>query len=80
MTSSPSANGRRRHGLTVPSPSSSEESVPPVADPPIYRALFQQWARHGRTLPGRRDPEWSRLAAAPVFRFSGSPARPGDGR
>ncbi|ALM42912.1 hypothetical protein GCM10010295_50250 [Streptomyces intermedius] len=51
-----------------------------MADPPIYRALFQQWARHGRTLPGRRDPEWSRLAAAPVFRFSGSPARPGDGR
>lgn len=50
---------------------SAEESVPqqtpPPADPPIYQALLRQWASHGRTLPGRRDPEWNRLAAAPVW-------------
>ncbi|MDQ0954027.1 hypothetical protein QFZ24_007950 [Streptomyces phaeochromogenes] len=32
-------------------------------DPPIYRALIRTWADRGRTLPGRHDPEWARLAA-----------------
>nr|WP_260848953.1 hypothetical protein [Streptomyces sp. SLBN-118] len=33
----------------------------------MYRELLQLWASRGRTLPGRRDPEWSRLAAPPAF-------------
>lgn len=40
----------------------------PLADTPIYRALLQQWAGKGRTLPGHRDPEWSRLAVPMVQR------------
>ncbi|GGK99560.1 hypothetical protein GCM10010094_70420 [Streptomyces flaveus] len=32
-------------------------------DPPIYRALLRTWAKGGRTLPGRHDPEWVRLVA-----------------
>ncbi|GHI84276.1 hypothetical protein ACWGFX_30530 [Streptomyces xanthophaeus] len=36
-------------------------------DPPIYRALLARWADDGRTLPGRRDPEWSRLTSSPVW-------------
>ncbi|MFI8931820.1 hypothetical protein ACIG3E_29620 [Streptomyces sp. NPDC053474] len=38
----------------------------PPQDPPIYRALIRQWADRGRTLPGRHDPEWVRLAAPPA--------------
>lgn len=48
---------------------------PQPADPPIYLDLLRTWADRGRTLPGRHDPEWVRLAA-PVVRpgqFSGSP-------
>ncbi|MEU3923298.1 hypothetical protein [Streptomyces sp. NPDC029004] len=56
------AHDRRR--LATPAP---EESVPHPADPPIYRELLQLWASGGRTLPGRRDPEWSRLTAPPAF-------------
>lgn len=59
---SATSHGRRR--LATPPP---EESVPHPADPPIYRELLQLWASKGRTLPGRRDPEWSRLAAPPAF-------------
>ncbi|MEU6735134.1 hypothetical protein [Streptomyces physcomitrii] len=64
MTTSHSATGRRRR-IQVPT---SAESVPqPVpGDPPIYRALLSQWADRGRTLPGRHDPEWTRLAASPA--------------
>ncbi|AVH61577.1 hypothetical protein C4B68_34405 [Streptomyces dengpaensis] len=29
----------------------------------MYRALIRTWADRGRTLPGRHDPEWTRLAA-----------------
>ncbi|MCX5588043.1 hypothetical protein ACFQ7B_14465 [Streptomyces erythrochromogenes] len=36
-------------------------------DPPIYRDLLARWADAGRTLPGRRDPEWSRLTSSPVW-------------
>ena len=36
-------------------------------DPPIYQALYSLWASQGRTLPGRRDAEWTRLAAGPVW-------------
>ncbi|MET9432101.1 MULTISPECIES: hypothetical protein [unclassified Streptomyces] len=46
----------------------SEESVPhPAADPPIYRALIRHWAGSGRTVPGRRDQEWTRLVSAPTW-------------
>ncbi len=41
-----------------------EQQVP---DPPIYRDLLARWADAGRTLPGRRDPEWSRLTSSPVW-------------
>ncbi|MER7734504.1 hypothetical protein ABTX80_26795 [Streptomyces erythrochromogenes] len=55
-----------------------EESVPrplpreplreqQAPDPPIYRDLLARWADAGRTLPGRRDPEWSRLTSSPVW-------------
>ncbi|NML55527.1 hypothetical protein HHL19_26165 [Streptomyces sp. R302] len=53
-------------------------------DPPIYQALYSLWASQGRTLPGRRDPEWARLAAGPVWadrtvRVSGVLVAPGGG-
>ncbi|GAB2914572.1 hypothetical protein GCM10027075_12940 [Streptomyces heilongjiangensis] len=66
--------GHRRH-IFVPAPA---ESVPHGAalsqDPPIYRALMRTWADGGRTLPGRHDPEWVRLAAPPsgLGRFGGA--------
>ncbi|WP_190159991.1 hypothetical protein [Streptomyces litmocidini] len=59
---------------------------PPVpADPPIYRDVLSLWASQGRTLPGHRDQEWTRLAAGPVWadrtvRVSGTLVRPGGGR
>ncbi|PJN00998.1 hypothetical protein CG740_24225 [Streptomyces sp. CB01201] len=55
----------------------------PAADPPIYQALLRHWASRGRTLPGRRDQEWVRIAAAPVWpghSVSGSPDPRGGGR
>lgn len=36
-------------------------------DPPIYVDLLARWAADGRTLPGRRDPEWSRIASSPIW-------------
>ncbi|WP_411106590.1 hypothetical protein [Streptomyces sp. cmx-4-9] len=39
----------------------------PAPDPPIYRALLARYADDGRTLPGRRDPEWARLTTSPVW-------------
>ncbi|MDX2675989.1 hypothetical protein PV333_06010 [Streptomyces sp. NY05-11A] len=55
---------------------------PPPQDPPIYRDLLRVWADRGRTLPGRHDPEWVRLAAPQVRpgQFSGFPDPAGDGR
>ncbi|MEV6679986.1 hypothetical protein AB0N09_24440 [Streptomyces erythrochromogenes] len=41
-------------------------------DPPIYRDLLARWADAGRTLPDRRDPEWSRLTSSPVWPSTGS--------
>lgn len=72
---------KRQRRLFVPTPA---ESVPPPQhqDPPIYRDLMRTWADGGRTLPGRHDPEWVRLAAVPVApgRFSESQGPPDDGR
>ncbi|WP_406501388.1 hypothetical protein [Streptomyces sp. NBC_00500] len=63
MTPTYSATGRRRR-ILVPAPAESVRQTPPPAqDPPIYRALIRTWADRGRTLPGRHDPEWVRLAA-----------------
>lgn len=62
----------------------SAESVPQPVDPPIYRALVRHWDGIGRTVPGRRDQEWTRLTAAPAWtrpgEISGSPVPGGDGR
>ncbi|GGX87942.1 hypothetical protein [Streptomyces fructofermentans] len=53
-------------------------------DPPIYRALMRTWADRGRTLPGRHDPEWARLAAPSAMygygQFSATRDPLGDGR
>nr|WP_239158396.1 hypothetical protein [Streptomyces sp. SID13726] len=63
-------------------PSPFRPAPPPPHDPPIYRDLMRTWANRGRTLPGRHDPEWVRLAAPQVRpgQFSGSPDPLGDGR
>ncbi|WP_405917638.1 hypothetical protein [Streptomyces sp. NBC_00728] len=72
MSPTPSVTGRRRR-ILVPAPAESvlwappPPPPPPVQDPPIYRALMRAWADHGRTLPGRHDPEWARLAAPSVM-------------
>ncbi|WP_372443599.1 hypothetical protein [Streptomyces adelaidensis] len=72
MTPTYSVTGRQRHLFA----SRSAESVP-HQDPPIYRALMRTWADRGRTLPGRPDPEWVRLATPPSglaqFGSGGSP-------
>lgn len=68
---------QRPHAHHQPQP-----QPPLVQDPPIYRALIRIWAERGKTLPGRHDPEWVRLAA-PVVRlgqFSASRDPLGDGR
>nr|WP_257004622.1 hypothetical protein [Streptomyces sp. Tue6028] len=63
MTPTYSATGRRRR-IFVPAPTEPvRQGPPPNPDPPIYRALMRTWADRGRTLPGRHDPEWVRLAA-----------------
>ncbi|WP_254709048.1 hypothetical protein [Streptomyces lunaelactis] len=64
MTPPYSTTGQGRRQLATPGP---EESVQHPADPPIYRELLDLWASKGQTLPGRRDPEWSRLAAPLAF-------------
>ncbi|WP_234338196.1 hypothetical protein [Streptomyces sp. NRRL F-5727] len=51
--------------VSVPLPAPVPVQVHP--DPPIYQALYSLWASQGRTLPGRRDAEWTRLAAGPVW-------------
>ncbi|MFD4573266.1 hypothetical protein ACFWNK_17595 [Streptomyces sp. NPDC058417] len=67
MTSTRTAAGRHRQ-LFVPGYAESVQPTapPPAPDPPIYRALMRSWADGGRTLPGRQDPEWVRLAAPAV--------------
>ncbi|MDX6364077.1 MAG: hypothetical protein QOC85_3087 [Streptomyces sp.] len=66
MTPTFSATGRRRR-VYVPPPAESVSPGPPqYQDPPIYRAMMRTWADRGRTLPGRHDPEWVRLAAPPA--------------
>ncbi|MFG2297929.1 hypothetical protein [Streptomyces sp. NPDC048603] len=53
---------------TQPAPAPpSRSATPPPADPPIYRDLVVRWADEGRTVPGYRDPEWARVATAPVW-------------
>ncbi|MFI8964483.1 hypothetical protein ACIGO8_20495 [Streptomyces sp. NPDC053493] len=71
-------------GHTAPGHAAPGPAAHP-ADPPIYTAVLQLWASRGRTLPGHRDQEWSRLAAGPVWadrtvRVSGTLVRQGDGR
>ncbi|MCZ0978955.1 hypothetical protein O1L60_06365 [Streptomyces diastatochromogenes] len=66
-------------------PAQAQLKPPVPADPPIYRDVLSLWASQGRTLPGHRDQEWTRLAAGPVWadrtvRVSGTLVRPGDGR
>ncbi|GKQ40104.1 hypothetical protein ALMP_66300 [Streptomyces sp. A012304] len=88
MTPISPAPGRHRQ-LFVPLPMPAESvprpgglAPPTLPDPPIYRDLLRVWADRGRTLPGRHDPEWTRLAA-PVVRpgqFSGSPGPVADAR
>lgn len=51
----------------VPGPLPAPVPVQVHPDPPIYEALYSLWASQGRALPGRRDAEWTRLAAAPVW-------------
>ncbi|MFI6422401.1 hypothetical protein ACIBG6_34015 [Streptomyces sp. NPDC050842] len=75
--------------LPAPNPLPTPVPVPvPVQvapDPPIYQDVLSLWASQGRTLPGHRDQEWSRLAAGPVWadrtvRVSGTLVRRGDAR
>jgi hypothetical protein len=76
-----SVTGRQRR-IFVPRPAESVPPPPPAPDPPIYRDLLRAWADRGRTLPGRHDPEWVRLAAPTVLRgqFSDPLVPPRDGR
>ncbi|MDH6217208.1 hypothetical protein [Streptomyces pseudovenezuelae] len=71
----------RRRRIFVPAPAGTVQPPQPQ-DPPIYRDLLRTWADRGRTLPGRYDPEWVRLAAPTVVpgQFSGSPDPLGGGR
>ncbi|MFI2379946.1 hypothetical protein ACH5AO_33580 [Streptomyces sp. NPDC018964] len=70
-----STTGRQRH-VFVPPPMEAVAPVPPrLPDPPIYRDLMRTWVDRGRTVPGRQDPEWTRLVAPwrGPGRISGSP-------
>ncbi|MER7720238.1 MULTISPECIES: hypothetical protein [Streptomyces] len=64
MTPTYSATGSRRR-VFVPVPTGPVPPAPQPPDPPIYRELMRTWADRGRTLPGRHDPEWVRLAEPP---------------
>ncbi|WP_158708681.1 hypothetical protein [Streptomyces bikiniensis] len=71
--------------LSAQAPVSAALPAPVPAHPPIYQDVLSLWASQGRTLPGHRDQEWTRLAAGPVWadrtvRVSGTLVRPGDGR
>lgn len=85
MTSPHPVTGRRLP-IFVPRPAAADRSAA-AQDPPIYRDLLRVWADRGRTLPGRQDSEWVRLAAPAVRtgqfgsdRFSGLRVPPRDGR
>ncbi|WP_443031942.1 hypothetical protein [Streptomyces sp. CA-210063] len=65
MTPTFSVAGRRRHVFVPASAESLPQRQTAPQDPPIYRALMRTWADRGRTLPGRHDPEWVRLATPP---------------
>jgi hypothetical protein len=81
-----SAESVQRGPLNQHLPNQGRPNPPAPADPPIYRALLRTWADGGRTLPGRYDPEWVRLAAPPlglgivIDPFSGSQGPPDAGR
>nr|WP_151774917.1 hypothetical protein [Streptomyces abyssomicinicus] len=82
MTATSSAMARRR-SVFVPGPAEAPAAPAPASeDPPIYRDLMRSWAEGGRTLPGRDDPEWARLATPPGRRaaVSGTRGPTGDGR
>ncbi|MGP4044298.1 hypothetical protein [Streptomyces sp. 2A115] len=87
MTPTYAETGRRRR-ILVPLPGESVPHGPQQPqqplDPPIYRALIRSWADRGRTLPGRHDPEWARLAAPSAMygygQFSAIRDPRGDGR
>ncbi|WP_435847695.1 hypothetical protein [Streptomyces fumanus] len=81
MTPTFTVTGQRRR-LFVPVVAGPVPPAPPLPDPPIYRELMRIWADRGRTLPGRHDPEWARLAAPPRGPGAVSVPRvpPGDGR
>ncbi|MBQ0964711.1 MULTISPECIES: hypothetical protein [Streptomyces] len=64
MTPTYSSTGSRRR-VFVPVPAGPVPPAPQIPDPPIYRELMRTWADGGRTLPGRHDPEWVRLAEPP---------------
>ncbi|GGW10383.1 hypothetical protein GCM10010230_61550 [Streptomyces narbonensis] len=71
--------------MPAPVPMPVPGPAPALADPPIYQDVLSLWASQGRTLPGRRDQEWNRLAAGPVWadrtvRVSGTLVRRGDVR
>ncbi|MER6526043.1 hypothetical protein [Streptomyces sp. NPDC001508] len=78
MSRTQSTAGRPRRLFVHRTVHRTAESVlpPQPQDPPIYRDLLRAWADRGRTLPGRDDPEWVRLAALPGApgRISESPA------
>ncbi|WP_406461948.1 hypothetical protein [Streptomyces sp. NBC_01622] len=82
MTPTYAPTGRQRR-IYVPAPAESVPLAPPQPqDPPIYRDLMRTWADRGRTLPGRHDPEWVRLAAPPagLSQFGGPRDPLGGGR
>ncbi|MER5481274.1 hypothetical protein ABT026_30490 [Streptomyces sp. NPDC002734] len=82
MTATSSAVARRRR-VFVPGPVEAPAASEPASeDPPIYRDLLRSWADGGRALPGRHDPEWTRLATPPGRRqpVSGTRGPAGDGR
>nr|WP_234018003.1 hypothetical protein [Streptomyces sp. SID8356] len=92
---SPVGSGRRRlappaseesvqQPLPPPRPNGDSPTASPL-DPPIYSDLLRHWRSSGRTVPGHRDPEWTRAAALPVWpdrppRVSGSPDPRGGAR
>ncbi|MER7571847.1 hypothetical protein [Streptomyces sp. NPDC126514] len=82
MTPTYSTTGRPRRVFVPPPAESVPPAPPPPQDPPIYRDLMRTWADRGRTLPGRHDPEWIRLAAPTVRpgEFSAPRDPLGDGR
>ncbi|AXE25511.1 hypothetical protein C0216_20535 [Streptomyces globosus] len=65
-TSAP-RTGRRHSVLHRFEESVRQQRQQPPPDPPIYRALMDHWTADGRTLPGRPDPEWTRVAASPIW-------------